>query len=196
MARQISRAEAWERTHEIFTQVNFNSFDFNTIKNSLIDYTKLYFPEDFNDYITLDDSQIMSTIREWAESIKDRTLAELSKDILNRNLFKTVIDIPLDDQPKYSELGPKYSKVKDFFGAKENGKYYWHVDEIKDTPYRPYSPDDEDPSTSIYVQRKDNNPIEISKLSKGIEAMTKNYGMYRIFVHSKYFDELTEKLED
>ena len=51
MSRNISRAEAWERAHEIFTQVNFNSFDFNTIKESLLDYTKIYFPEDFNDYI-------------------------------------------------------------------------------------------------------------------------------------------------
>lgn len=51
MARQLSRAEAWERAHDVFTQVNFNSFDFNTIKESLLDYTKLYFPEDYNDYI-------------------------------------------------------------------------------------------------------------------------------------------------
>jgi hypothetical protein len=51
MARQISRAEAWETAHEIFTQVNFNAFDFNTIKDSLLDYVKLYYPEDFNDYI-------------------------------------------------------------------------------------------------------------------------------------------------
>jgi len=51
MAREISRTEAFERAHEIFSQVNFNSFDFNTIKESLLDYIKLYFPEDFNDYI-------------------------------------------------------------------------------------------------------------------------------------------------
>lgn len=51
MAREISRAEAWERAHEVFTQVNFNAFDFNSIKESLLDYLKLYFPEDFNDYI-------------------------------------------------------------------------------------------------------------------------------------------------
>ena len=51
MAREISRAESWERAHEIFSQINFNSFDFNTIKESLLDYMKLYFPEDFNDYI-------------------------------------------------------------------------------------------------------------------------------------------------
>lgn len=51
MAREISRAESWERAHEVFSQINFNSFDFNTIKESLLDYMKLYFPEDFNDYI-------------------------------------------------------------------------------------------------------------------------------------------------
>jgi hypothetical protein len=51
MARVISRAEAWERAHEVFTQVNFNAFDYTSIKESLLDYVKLYFPEDFNDYI-------------------------------------------------------------------------------------------------------------------------------------------------
>ena len=51
MANRIARAEAWEVVHEAFTQVNFNSFDYNTIKESLLDYVKLYFPEDFNDYI-------------------------------------------------------------------------------------------------------------------------------------------------
>lgn len=51
MARTISRAEAWEKAHEVFTQINFNAFDYNSIKESLLDYTKLYFPEDFNDYI-------------------------------------------------------------------------------------------------------------------------------------------------
>lgn len=149
-----------------------------------------------DEYITLDDSKIMSTISQWAESVKDDTLAELSKDILNRNLFKAVLDIPYNDQPRLLELGPQYSKIKEFFESTKNGDYYWHVEEIKDTPYRPYSPDDEDPSTSIYVQRKNNDPIEISRLSKGIEAMTKDYGMYRIFVHSKYFNKLIRILED
>lgn len=51
MAIEISRAEAWTRAHEVFTRVNFNAFDYSTIKESLLDYVKLYFPEDFNDYI-------------------------------------------------------------------------------------------------------------------------------------------------
>jgi len=51
MSRIISRAEAWERAYQVFTQVNFNSFDFATVKESLLDYMRLYFSEDFNDYI-------------------------------------------------------------------------------------------------------------------------------------------------
>jgi len=51
MVNEISRAEAWTRAHEVFTRVNFNAFDYNTIKESLLDYMKLYFPEDFNSYI-------------------------------------------------------------------------------------------------------------------------------------------------
>ena len=51
MSRIINRAEGWERAYEVFQQVNFSAFDFTTIKESMIEYMKLYFPEDFNDYI-------------------------------------------------------------------------------------------------------------------------------------------------
>lgn len=51
MSRIISRAEAWERAYEAFQQVNFNAFDYNSVKQSLVDYLKLYYPEDFNDFI-------------------------------------------------------------------------------------------------------------------------------------------------
>ena len=51
MSRIISRAEGWERAYEVFQQVNFSAFDYTSIKESMIEYMKLYFPEDFNDYI-------------------------------------------------------------------------------------------------------------------------------------------------
>jgi hypothetical protein len=51
-ARIISRAETWEMAYEAFQQVNFTAWDYDTIKKSLLDYLKLYYPEeDFNDYI-------------------------------------------------------------------------------------------------------------------------------------------------
>lgn len=51
MSRIISRAESWERAYQAFQNVNFSAFDYDVIKQSMIDYIKLYFPEDFNDYI-------------------------------------------------------------------------------------------------------------------------------------------------
>jgi hypothetical protein len=49
--RVVNRAENWERAYQAFQQVNFSAWDASTIKQSLVDYLKLYFPEDFNDFI-------------------------------------------------------------------------------------------------------------------------------------------------
>lgn len=50
-SNQLSRAESWEKIHEAFSQVNFNSFDYATVKESLLEYMKLYHVETFNDMI-------------------------------------------------------------------------------------------------------------------------------------------------
>lgn len=49
--REINIAENWERAYDAFQQINFKAWDYNSIKESLVDYMKLYYPEDFNDYI-------------------------------------------------------------------------------------------------------------------------------------------------
>lgn len=51
MSRLVARAESWERVYTAFQNINFAAFDFNTIKQSILDYIKLYFPETFNDFI-------------------------------------------------------------------------------------------------------------------------------------------------
>ncbi len=55
MSRKISRAESWERAYEAFNQINFTSFDYNTVKASLVEYMKIYHPESFNDYVESDE---------------------------------------------------------------------------------------------------------------------------------------------
>jgi hypothetical protein len=55
MSRLISRAEGFERVYEAFNTVNFAAFDYNTVKQSLLDYLKLSFPESFNDFIETDE---------------------------------------------------------------------------------------------------------------------------------------------
>lgn len=49
--RITNRAEIWEKAYEVFQQINFAAWDYNTIKQSLIDYIKVYRAEDFSDFI-------------------------------------------------------------------------------------------------------------------------------------------------
>jgi hypothetical protein len=64
MSREISRAESWERAYEAFQDINFSAFDFNSVKQSLLDYIKLYFPEQFNDFI--ESSEFIAIIESFA----------------------------------------------------------------------------------------------------------------------------------
>ena len=55
MKRELNIAENWERAYDAFQQINFKAWDYETVKQSLLDYLKLYYPEDFNDYIETSD---------------------------------------------------------------------------------------------------------------------------------------------
>lgn len=52
-ARQtaIFGVEDWKRFYETFREADFQSYDFETLRKSFIDYLRLYYPETFNDYI-------------------------------------------------------------------------------------------------------------------------------------------------
>lgn len=51
MSRQISKAEGFETVYTAFRNVNFTAFDYDSIKQSMIEYIRLYFPEAMNDMI-------------------------------------------------------------------------------------------------------------------------------------------------
>ena len=53
-------AEDWRKIYRAFTQVNFNAYDFNSIKLALVEYLRRNYPEDFNDYI--DTSEFIAII--------------------------------------------------------------------------------------------------------------------------------------
>lgn len=41
----------WTKIYESFRNADFQSYDFQTLRKSMIDYLKLYYPEDFNDFV-------------------------------------------------------------------------------------------------------------------------------------------------
>lgn len=48
---QLFAAEDWQVLYTAFNTVNFSSYDFNTIRAAMINYIRLTYPEDFNDWI-------------------------------------------------------------------------------------------------------------------------------------------------
>lgn len=44
-------AEDWETAYKSFKNVDFRAYDFDSLKQSMIEYLQAYYPEDFNDYI-------------------------------------------------------------------------------------------------------------------------------------------------
>lgn len=46
----IFGAEDWKRLYRTFKEADFESYDFETIRKTFVDYMRVYYPETFNDY--------------------------------------------------------------------------------------------------------------------------------------------------
>ena len=44
-------AEDWTKLYQTFRSADFQSYDFETLRASMISYLRIYYPEDFNDFI-------------------------------------------------------------------------------------------------------------------------------------------------
>ena len=44
-------AEDWKKLYTTFRSADFQSYDYETLRKSMVDYIRTYYPEDFNDYI-------------------------------------------------------------------------------------------------------------------------------------------------
>lgn len=43
-------AEDWTKIYQTFRNADFQSYDYETLRKSMIDYLRIYYPEDFNDF--------------------------------------------------------------------------------------------------------------------------------------------------
>lgn len=41
----------WTKLYQAFREADFQSYDFQTLRKAMIDYLRIYYPEDFNDYL-------------------------------------------------------------------------------------------------------------------------------------------------
>lgn len=47
----IFGVQDWKRIYQTYREADFQSYDFETLRKSFVDYLRLYYPETFNDYI-------------------------------------------------------------------------------------------------------------------------------------------------
>ena len=47
----IFGVEDWKQIYQTYREADFQSYDFETLRKSFVDYLRLYYPETFNDYI-------------------------------------------------------------------------------------------------------------------------------------------------
>jgi hypothetical protein len=47
---ELFAGEDWKVIYRAFSEINFNAYDFDTLRTSMVDYIRYYFPEDFNDW--------------------------------------------------------------------------------------------------------------------------------------------------
>ena len=47
----IFGAEDWRRLYQTFREADLQSYDYETLRKSMVDYLRLYYPETFNDYV-------------------------------------------------------------------------------------------------------------------------------------------------
>lgn len=49
--KALFASEDWRLVYQAFTNANYTAYDFQTIRDSMVDYIRINFPEDFNDWI-------------------------------------------------------------------------------------------------------------------------------------------------
>ena len=47
----IFGVQDWKQIYQTYREADFQSYDFETLRKSFVDYLRLYYPETFNDYI-------------------------------------------------------------------------------------------------------------------------------------------------
>lgn len=52
---ELFSASDWKLIHQAFRQINFNAYDFDSIRAAMVEYLRVYYPEEFNDWTESDE---------------------------------------------------------------------------------------------------------------------------------------------
>lgn len=116
-------------------------------------------------YIALDESVLLMYFQLWMDE-EDVILADLCDRFVNRRLFQYAEFDPASQYMKFGEL------VKLFQEAGLDPEYYLVTDSSSDLPYDFYRPGEENERVPIYLQKKNGDIRELSRMSDVVDAIS------------------------
>lgn len=133
------------------------------------------------EYLRLDDAIILSAMNGWTDC-KDPILADLSRRLLSRDLFKSV-EISSSEEDADMLFSSRVTAAREIL--EHHGydfRYYLRFSKSADAPYRPYAPRKTD--SVIWVQDATDPAIlhDVKDVSPTIRAFTESpYAIHRAF---------------
>ena len=107
--------DTWQKIYRTFSQANFKSYDFDTIRRTLIDYLRLNYSESFNDYIESSEYlALIDLISYVAQSISyrvDLNARENFIDLAERKESVLRLERLISFQPKRNIAGSGQLKI-------------------------------------------------------------------------------------
>ncbi|TPR16316.1 HD domain-containing protein [Apilactobacillus timberlakei] len=129
---------------------------------------------DIDDYLKLDDGVLNTYFIHWVDS-KDSILSDLADRFINRRPLKSV-----EFNSDTKKLIPKLQKLIKQVGF--DPEYYTDTNNSFDLPYDAYDPKKKHHATQIELRRPDGTMVELSKVSRLVNAVTgKQLGDERFF---------------
>ncbi|WP_303966732.1 HD domain-containing protein [Sporosarcina ureae] len=126
-----------------------------------------FFAQEFKlkEYIALDEGVLLTYFQLWMEE-NDTILADLCDRFVNRRLFQYAEFDPAVQYMKFGEL------ITLFKEAGLDPEYYLVTDSSSDLPYDFYRPGEENERVPIYLQLKNGDLRELSRMSDVVEAIS------------------------
>ena len=136
-------------------------------------------------YLALDDHAMTEFLKACARGA-DPLLEELGDGLLNRKLYKA-IDVTFASPRAVADF--EAAAIDRIRGLGLDPAYAIVGDSPKDTPYKPYDPaDDQRQADQIFVEGPAGSSQEISRASRSIDTLQKEYSLSRFYFPGRIRD--------
>jgi len=133
------------------------------------------------EFLQLDDVSVLQCLKQWSGG-DDAILANLSRGLLYRRLFKTIDLSAIDDPAQVLKVVEKAAQAITAAGG--DPTYELFYDEPADTPYEIYDP--RSPETEIWVQDAQGKLTSFGQVSPLSHALGKQLMFRRLHVSEPY----------